>query len=53
MFRKDAGTTGRLEVKIQNGADGTLKLAHSKENGQGYPKEDWAGFDQRVAAIIV
>jgi hypothetical protein len=53
VFRKDAGTTGRLEVNIQKGADGALKLAHSKANGQGYPNKDWAGFDQRVAAIIV
>ncbi len=52
VFRKDAGTTGRLEVNIRNNSDGKTVLAHTKSGGQGYPNKDWSSFDKRVGAVI-
>ena len=55
-LRRDAGTTGRLEVTIYfnqtSDKDGKGVLVHSKSKGQGYIHQNWDGFFKRVDDAI-
>ena len=50
---RDAGRTNRLEVTIyldSKDASGEGILVHSKQNGDGFPRDNWDKFLERVTA---
>ena len=52
-LKKDAGTSGRLEVTVFLGDDTEGQLVHSKDKGDGYVKDSNVdAFLEKVGALL-